>query len=158
MPSMSAGERFGVPVTVPVATGFMDGLEAPRSRASAPRPEVVLVGGCARDIVGRVDPAQPSQAEAPGTSQPGAVTHSDGGVCRNVAENLLRLGVECLIVSAVGDDANGAALVGVWPCLARVHALAVNPPPPVIRSLPSLLGLNPPGFAGRSQHPVYSSG
>jgi pseudouridine kinase len=47
----------------------------------------------------------------PGTSNPGAVTSDFGGVARNVAENLSRLGRDVLMVSRVGDDEAGRAVV-----------------------------------------------
>ncbi|GAC1391206.1 MAG: hypothetical protein NVSMB31_08520 [Vulcanimicrobiaceae bacterium] len=47
----------------------------------------------------------------PGTSNPGKITRSFGGVARNVAENLARLGVGVRLLSVVGDDADGWALV-----------------------------------------------
>ena len=46
-----------------------------------------------------------------GTSNPGSVTSDFGGVARNVAENLSRLGREVLMVSRVGDDETGRAVV-----------------------------------------------
>ena len=47
----------------------------------------------------------------PGTSNPGSVSSDFGGVARNVAENLSRLGREVLMVSRVGDDESGRAVV-----------------------------------------------
>lgn len=46
-----------------------------------------------------------------GTSNPGNVSCSFGGVARNVAENLARLGREVMLVSRVGDDDAGRTLV-----------------------------------------------
>jgi len=45
-----------------------------------------------------------------GTSNPADVRVSFGGVARNVAENLARLGVAVALVTQVGDDAGGRAL------------------------------------------------
>ncbi len=45
------------------------------------------------------------------TSNPADGSHSHGGVARNVAENLARLGVPVLFSSIVGEDETGAALV-----------------------------------------------
>lgn len=42
-----------------------------------------------------------------GTSNPGKVHTAFGGVARNVAENLARLGVKTTLVSRVGDDETG---------------------------------------------------
>ncbi|CAM9939340.1 unnamed protein product, partial [Phaeothamnion confervicola] len=47
----------------------------------------------------------------PGTSTPGTVTESHGGVARNVAEVCARLGSRPTLISVVGDDAAGAALL-----------------------------------------------
>jgi hypothetical protein len=47
-----------------------------------------------------------------GTSNPGTVTSDFGGVARNVAENLVRLGRGVRMVSRVGDDETGRAVVG----------------------------------------------
>ena len=46
-----------------------------------------------------------------GTSNPARQQESAGGVARNVAENLARLGLEVSLVTAVGDDAPGRALL-----------------------------------------------
>jgi pseudouridine kinase len=46
-----------------------------------------------------------------GTSNPGSATSSLGGVARNVAENLAVLGVPVGLLSAMGNDAPGAALI-----------------------------------------------
>ena len=56
----------------------------------------------------------------PGTSNPGNVTTDFGGVARNVAENLARLGRSVTMVSRVGDDENGAAV------MARLHSLGID--------------------------------
>jgi pseudouridine kinase len=47
----------------------------------------------------------------PGTSNPASQSESFGGVARNVAENLARLGADVGLVTAVGMDAAGAALL-----------------------------------------------
>ncbi|WP_306395957.1 carbohydrate kinase [Telluria beijingensis] len=46
-----------------------------------------------------------------GTSNPARQTESFGGVARNIAENLARLGVPTALVTAVGGDASGRALL-----------------------------------------------
>ena len=50
-------------------------------------------------------------AAVPGTSNPGNITTTFGGVARNVAENLTRLGRRVTLVSRVGDDEAGRAVV-----------------------------------------------
>jgi pseudouridine kinase len=47
----------------------------------------------------------------PGTSNPAHARCSFGGVARNVAENLARLGVNAALWTVVGDDETGAALL-----------------------------------------------
>ena len=44
------------------------------------------------------------------TSNPGKVSSSPGGVGRNIAENLVRLGQPCWLMAPLGDDANGMYL------------------------------------------------
>mgnify|MGYP002775865788 CR=1 FL=1 len=63
-------------------------------------PLVALVGGANLDIS--------AHSHAPpiaGDSNPGTIRCSPGGVARNVAENLLRLGVDARLISVLGDDA-----------------------------------------------------
>ena len=63
---------------------------------------VLVLGAAGVDIVGR------SSAELQtGTSNPGSLRISHGGVARNVAENLAHLGTETILVTAVGDDPLG---------------------------------------------------
>lgn len=40
-----------------------------------------------------------------GDSNPGEVTVSSGGVARNIAENIVRLGTRCELITAMGNDA-----------------------------------------------------
>lgn len=46
-----------------------------------------------------------------GTSNPARQSESFGGVARNIAENLVRLGAPTALVTAVGSDASGRALL-----------------------------------------------
>ncbi len=66
----------------------------------------VVVGGANMDIK-----ARSARGVLPGTSNPGRVVRSPGGVGRNVAENLARLGTPTVLVTAVGPDALGDELV-----------------------------------------------
>jgi pseudouridine kinase len=67
---------------------------------------IVCIGGVVADRVVRL--AAPPVA---GTSNPGSVVSSPGGVARNVAENLARLGRRPTLVSVIGDDTVGTSLV-----------------------------------------------
>jgi pseudouridine kinase len=78
---------------------------APRSPAGRPAPSaggIIVLGGCNVDLSGRADGAM-----VPGDSSPGEVRRAAGGVARNVAENLARLGHAVRLVSCVGQDAAG---------------------------------------------------
>ncbi|HEY9181156.1 MAG TPA: carbohydrate kinase family protein [Candidatus Baltobacteraceae bacterium] len=67
---------------------------------------VVCIGGAC------IDRKYHAQAEAQfGTSNPVRVRRTLGGVARNVAENLARLGVRVSLFSAAGVDENGLALL-----------------------------------------------
>jgi len=68
--------------------------------------QVLVIGSAGVDIVGR-----PSAALLDQTSNPGQVRVSFGGVARNVAENLARLGTSVALITAVGDDPQGQALL-----------------------------------------------
>jgi pseudouridine kinase len=48
---------------------------------------------------------------AMGTSNPATQTESFGGVARNIAENLARLGTPVALLTAIGSDSSGAALL-----------------------------------------------
>lgn len=68
-------------------------------------PRVIVIGGANVDIKGRA-----RGAYVAGTSNPGEVMVSAGGVGRNIAENLARLGLSVSLMTALGDDANGRML------------------------------------------------
>ncbi|WP_395690293.1 PfkB family carbohydrate kinase [Nocardioides sp.] len=65
-------------------------------------PAVVVVGGANIDVK-----ARSSRAAVPATSNPGTGTMSVGGVGRNIAENLARLGTRTHLVAAIGSDGLG---------------------------------------------------
>jgi len=67
---------------------------------------VAVVGGANVDVKARA-----TATLAGATSNPGVVSRSAGGVGRNVAENLARLGHPVSLLSVVGDDADGAWLL-----------------------------------------------
>jgi len=61
-----------------------------------------VIGGSNVDVL-----ARPRVAALPATSNPGEVTVTAGGVGRNIAENLARLGTTVSLVSVVGSDVHG---------------------------------------------------
>jgi pseudouridine kinase len=69
-------------------------------------PEAVVVGAACLDIKGLV----PDQIH-PATSNPGVVRIAVGGVARNIAENLSRLGMKTTLLAAVARDPFGHQLV-----------------------------------------------
>lgn len=70
------------------------------------RSHIVVVGGANMDLK-----AHTTQSCVLATSNPGTTTQAPGGVARNVAENLGRLGVSVSLISAVGRDVLGDALL-----------------------------------------------
>ena len=68
---------------------------------------VLVIGSSGMDIIGRL-----KGDLKPGTSNPAHIRPSFGGVARNVAENLARLGQGVILVTAVGEDATGDRLLG----------------------------------------------
>ncbi|BDY06645.1 PfkB family carbohydrate kinase [Ferrimonas sp. YFM] len=86
----------------------------------APEQYAVVIGGANMDLCGRSDAPLVS-----GDSNPGHLTCSAGGVGRNIADNLGRLGSRVQFVGALGDDNWGEQLkqacreagVGVDHCL-----------------------------------------
>lgn len=74
---------------------------------------IVCIGGAVLDRAYRLD--APARA---GTSNPARASLAFGGVARNVAESLARMGDGVALVSLVGEDESGAALLA--------HARAVG--------------------------------
>lgn len=68
----------------------------------------VVVGGANMDVK-----ARSTRPLVAGTSNPGQVLRSPGGVGRNVAENLARLGTPTSLVAAVGTDPLGDELLAL---------------------------------------------
>ena len=73
-----------------------------RGYVLAGAPAVVVVGGANMDVK-----ARSAQRAVPATSNPGTATITPGGVGRNIAENLARLGTRTHLVSVIGGDALG---------------------------------------------------
>ncbi len=66
---------------------------------------VVVVGGANTDVLGVSDAPLIAHEK-----NPGRVTLSSGGVGRNIAENLARLGVDVALITAFGSDAQARTL------------------------------------------------
>jgi pseudouridine kinase len=76
-----------------------------RGCETAPIGRIVVVGGANLDVFGFSD-----ARFIPRDSNPGRIEESPGGVARNIAENLARLGIETHLVTAFGSDASGRHL------------------------------------------------
>jgi pseudouridine kinase len=66
----------------------------------------LVIGSAGLDVVVRARSELRS-----GTSNPGVFRVSPGGVARNIAENLARLGEEVVLITAVGNDDQGAQIL-----------------------------------------------
>ena len=69
-------------------------------------PQVLVIGAASLDIKGRA-----KEALIPTTSNPGQIHFSPGGEARNIAENLARLGLRTMLLSAVGQDNLGSLIL-----------------------------------------------
>ena len=69
---------------------------------------VVVFGGSVVDYTGMCSTSVPTIV---GSSNPGTIRNGFGGVGRNVAEAICRLGGDATLVSAVGDDEQGRSLI-----------------------------------------------
>ncbi|WP_436775386.1 carbohydrate kinase [Yinghuangia sp. YIM S09857] len=102
-------ERLGTTraaVNVHLSNLTRKGVVLGRGYILSEEPSVVVVGGANLDIKARS--AAPAIL---GTSNPGAGSMAAGGVGRNIAENLARLGTPTYLIAAVGDDAMGERLL-----------------------------------------------
>jgi pseudouridine kinase len=75
------------------------------TRSTPPPGRIVVVGGANLDVFGFSD-----ARFIPQDSNPGRIEESPGGVARNIAENLARLGIETHLITAFGSDASGLHL------------------------------------------------
>jgi pseudouridine kinase len=71
-----------------------------------PSGPVLVIGSASMDTVARA-----TEALSKGSSTPGWIRRAYGGVARNIAENLARLDVPTRLITAVGDDEDGRALL-----------------------------------------------
>lgn len=89
-------------VSVHISNLMKKGYIAGRGYILDEAPFVCVLGGANIDIIGHADGAL--QAE---DSNPGKVYTSPGGVGRNIAENLARMGADVKLISAIGSDTFG---------------------------------------------------
>jgi pseudouridine kinase len=75
-------------------------------RVTVPKKGALVIGAAGLDVVGRLESELHS-----GTSNPARIRSSYGGVARNVAENLARLGQPVSLISVVGQDRAGDELL-----------------------------------------------
>eukprot|EP01034_Spumella_vulgaris_P022775 gene22775-28937_t len=69
--------------------------------------DVVVVGGAVVDLIGSIH----TSLARSGTSNPGTIRTTYGGVGRNIAESLARLGGDVTLATAVADDASGRNII-----------------------------------------------
>jgi pseudouridine kinase len=67
---------------------------------------VLVIGASNLDIKG-----QPAASRVAGSSAPGIIRTSLGGVARNIAENLARLEINTVLLTSVGDDDAGSQIL-----------------------------------------------
>jgi pseudouridine kinase len=72
----------------------------------SPEKPVLVIGAAGVDIVGRLRGDLHS-----GTSNPAQIRSSFGGVARNVAENIARLGQTVELITAIGNDPTGEQIL-----------------------------------------------
>ena len=82
------------------------GIIKGRAYVLADAPFVAVIGGANIDIHGKSFNALRQK-----DSNPGTVHTSAGGVARNIAENLARLGVDARLISAIGNDHHGRMMM-----------------------------------------------
>ncbi|CUG90452.1 Hypothetical protein, putative, partial [Bodo saltans] len=81
--------------------------------------DIVVFGGCVVDSIHRPESSTLRATTMHGTSNRCTLTTSFGGVGRNVTEACARMGLDVALVSAVGDDIVGRAIVRALEELAR---------------------------------------
>ncbi|CAL4900292.1 unnamed protein product [Urochloa decumbens] len=86
----------------------------PLSSQAEVDPSPVIIGGMVLDIH-----AKPSVPPQPGTTVPGTVKYVRGGVARNIAECMSKLGTRPFMISVVGND-----MAGQLDYVQKVHDVA----------------------------------
>lgn len=93
-------------IAVHISNLFKKGLLVGKGYILNEKPYVLVIGGSNIDIQG-----VPKNKLIPKDSNMGEVNISLGGVGRNIAENLARLGVETKLISVIGNDPYGQNMV-----------------------------------------------
>lgn len=80
--------------------------------AMTPRPDILCIGSVLWDVIGRS-----ASVMREGSDVPGRITRLPGGVALNIAMTLARFGMQPALLTAIGRDGEGDALVEA--CRAR---------------------------------------
>ena len=109
LPQQAIADQLGISRSA-VAGHIMNltrkGLIKGRGYVLSDAPFVTVIGGANIDIHGKSAAALRQH-----DSNPGKVHISAGGVARNIADNLARLGVDSRLITAVGNDQHGQVLM-----------------------------------------------
>ena len=86
---------------------------------------VLVIGGANADIK-----AKTCAKHVAATSNPAEIHIKPGGVARNIAHNLARLGIETDLITVLGNDANGAMITKATEKahVSMAHSIFVNAP------------------------------
>ena len=103
---VAEGNPWTVPVTPEVISAAREGRWSVILTAEKPVPPRWFPPLAGLDVLGRL-----RTGLQPGSSTPAHIRAAYGGVARNVAENLARLGLPVRLVTAVGEDAAGDGLL-----------------------------------------------
>ena len=98
--------KVGSQIAVALSNLRKSSSSSARSQDGKSSNRVVVVGGAIVDLVGKS-----ITKFLPRTSNPGRITMQFGGVGRNIAEALARLGLNPLMITAVGRDVLGDSLI-----------------------------------------------
>ncbi|GAB4007266.1 carbohydrate kinase family protein [Nocardioides ultimimeridianus] len=107
--AQSIADRIGstrASVAMALSSLTRKGAIAGRGYLVREEPQVVVLGGAVMDV--HAVSGAPAVLH---TSNPAAIRTSPGGVGRNIAEGIARLGVRTFLVAAVGEDAFGRELL-----------------------------------------------